>query len=149
MSTRNRIREYRMRMGISQHELGQKLPDSPSKAIVSLIENGHVLPTVGAMQTLCDTFICNPTDLYRVDDLNVTLSDQFPDFSEMPRSCKNNRGSGHEGMTEFRVWVKPEEKTSLEAAVEKLGYRNPTEWFRESYRSLMREYRNLISPSDQ
>jgi len=147
MATKNRIREYRTRMGISQHELGQKLPDSPGKSIVSLIENGHVLPTVGAMQTLCDTFICTPTDLYREDDLNVTLSEQFPDFSDVPRSCKN-RGSGHDGMTEFRVWVKPEEKAALETAVEKLGYRNPTEWFREAYRSLMREYRNVITPSD-
>ena len=40
-------------------------------------------------------------------------------------------------MTEFRVWVKPEEKAALESAVAKLGYRNTTEWFREVFRGAL------------
>ena len=40
-------------------------------------------------------------------------------------------------MTEFRVWVKLEEKEAIEKAVAKLGYRSSAEWFREAQRALL------------
>lgn len=134
----NRIRDMRVQAGLSQEDVADSLPNEVTRAIVSFLECGKVLPTVESMKGLCDLFICSPTDLYDPGELDLALAETYPDVVARPPAKKGGgRGAGHEGMTEFRVWVKPEEKAALENAVAKLGYRNTTEWFREVFRSAL------------
>lgn len=134
----NRIRDMRIRAGLSQDDVAESLPEEISRSIVSFLECGKVLPTVESMKGLCDLFICSPTDLYDPSELDLSLTETYPGVVVGPPAKKGGgRGAGHEGMTEFRVWVKPEEKAALESAVAKLGYRNTTEWFREVFRGTL------------
>lgn len=134
----NRIRDMRVQAGLSQEDVADSLPDEVNRVIVSFLEGGKVLPTVESMKGLCDLFICSPTDLYDPGELDLALAETYPDVVARPPAKKGGgRGAGHEGMTEFRVWVKPEEKAALESAVAKLGYRNTTEWFREVFRGAL------------
>lgn len=133
----NKIREMRIRAGMSQEDVAQTLPDEVNRVIVSFIEGGKVLPTVESMKGLCDLFACSPTDLYDLEELNLALSQNWPDVVVQSVKKGGGRGAGHDGMTEFRVWVKPEEKAALESAISKLGYRNTAEWFREMFRGAL------------
>ena len=134
----NRIRDMRVQAGLSQEDVADSLPNEVTRVIVSFLECGKVLPTVESMKGLCDLFICSPTDLYDPGELDLALAETYPDVIARPPAKKGGgRGAGHEGMTEFRVWVKPEEKAALESAVAKLGYRNTTEWFREVFRGAL------------
>lgn len=134
----NRIRDMRVQAGLSQEDVAESLPNEVTRVIVSFLEGGKVLPTVESMKGLCDLFICSPTDLYDPGELDLALAETYPDVVARPPAKKGGgRGAGHEGMTEFRVWVKPEEKAALESAVAKLGYRNTTEWFREVFRGAL------------
>ena len=134
----NRIRDMRVQAGLSQEDVADSLPNEVTRVIVSFLEGGKVLPTVESMKGLCDLFICSPTDLYDPGELDLALAETYPDVVARPPTKKGGgRGAGHEGMTEFRVWVKPEEKAALESAVAKLGYRNTTEWFREVFRGAL------------
>ena len=134
----NRIRDMRVQAGLSQEDVADSLPNEVTLVIVSFLECGKVLPTVESMKGLCDLFICSPTDLYDPGELDLALAETYPDVVARPPAKKGGgRGAGHEGMTEFRVWVKPEEKAALESAVAKLGYRNTTEWFREVFRGAL------------
>lgn len=134
----NRIRDMRVQAGLSQDDVADSLPEDVNRSIVSFLECGKVLPTVESMKGLCDLFICSPTDLYDPGELDLALAETHPDVVARPPAKKGGgRGAGHEGMTEFRVWVKPEEKAALESAVAKLGYRNTTEWFREVFRGAL------------
>ena len=134
----NRIRDMRVQAGLSQEDVADSLPNEVTRVIVSFLECGKVLPTVESMKGLCDLFICSPTDLYDPGELDLALAETYPDVVARPPAKKGGgRGAGHEGMTEFRVWVKPEEKAALESAVAKLGYRNTTEWFREVFRGAL------------
>lgn len=134
----NRIRDMRVQAGLSQEDVADSLPNEVTRVIVGFLEGGKVLPTVESMKGLCDLFICSPTDLYDPGELDLALAETYPDVVARPPAKKGGgRGAGHEGMTEFRVWVKPEEKAALESAVAKLGYRNTTEWFREVFRGVL------------
>ena len=134
----NRIRDMRVQAGLAQEDVADSLPNEVARVIVSFLECGKVLPTVESMKGLCDLFICSPTDLYDPGELDLALAETYPDVVARPPAKKGGgRGAGHEGMTEFRVWVKPEEKAALESAVAKLGYRNTTEWFREVFRGAL------------
>ena len=134
----NRIRDMRIQAGLSQEDVADNLPEDVSRIVVSFLEGGKVLPTVESMKGLCDLFICSPTALYDPVELDLALAESYPDVVAKPPAKKGGgRGAGHEGMTEFRVWVKPEEKAALESAVAKLGYRNTTEWFREVFRGAL------------
>lgn len=144
----NRIRDMRVQAGLSQEDVADSLPNEVTRVIVSFLEGGKVLPTVESMKGLCDLFICSPTDLYDPGELDLALAETYPDVVARPPAKKGGgRGAGHEGMTEFRVWVKPEEKAALESAVAKLGYRNTTEWFREVFRGAL-ERCTLMSLSE-
>lgn len=136
--TENNIRSMRVRAGLSQEDVASSLPEGTNRVMVSFMEAGRTLPTVDGMKALCDLFICSPSDLYLLDDLDLSLSEQFPTkCSTSTKTSGGGRGPGHEGMTEFRVWVKPEEKEAIEKAVAKLGYRSSAEWFREAQRALL------------
>lgn len=114
----NRIRDMRVQAGLSQEDVADSLPNEVTRVIVSFLEGGKVLPTVESMKGLCDLFICSPTDLYDPGELDLALAETYPDVVARPPAKKGGgRGAGHEGMTEFRVWVKPEEKAALESAV--------------------------------
>lgn len=132
----NRIRDMRVRAGLSQEDVADSLPEEVNRVIVSFLEGGKVLPTVGSMKELCNLFVCYPTDLYDPKELALTNACSN---AAVPSADKKGggRGAGHEGMTEFRVWIKPEEKAALESAVAKLEYRNTTEWFREVFRGAL------------
>lgn len=136
--TENNIRSMRVRAGLSQEDVASSLPEGTNRVMVSFMEAGRTLPTVDGMKALCDLFICSPSDLYLLDDLDLSLSEQFPTkCSTSTKTSGGGRGPGHEGMTEFRVWVKPEEKEAIEKAVAKLGYRSSAEWFHEAQRALL------------
>lgn len=136
--TENNIRSMRVRAGLSQEDVASSLPEGTNRVMVSFMEAGRTLPTVDGMKALCDLFICSPSDLYLLDDLDLSLSEQFPTkCSTSTKTSGGGRGPGHEGMTEFRVWVKLEEKEAIEKAVAKLGYRSSAEWFREAQRALL------------
>lgn len=136
--TENNIRSMRVRAGLSQEDVASSLPEGTNRVMVSFMEAGRTLPTVDGMKALCDLFICSPSDLYLLDDLDLSLSEQFPTkCSTSTKTSGGGRGPEHEGMTEFRVWVKPEEKEAIEKAVAKLGYRSGAEWFREAQRALL------------
>ncbi len=136
--TENNIRSMRVRAGLSQEDVASSLPEGTNRVMVSFMEAGRTLPTVDGMKALCDLFICSPSDLYLLDDLDLSLSEQFPTkCSSSTKASGGGRGPGHEGMTEFRVWVKPEEKEAIEKAIAKLGYRSSAEWFREAQRALL------------
>lgn len=136
--TENNIRSMRVRAGLSQEDVASSLPEGTNRVMVSFMEAGRILPTVDGMKALCDLFICSPSDLYLLDDIDLSLSKQFPtQCSPSTKVSGGGRGPGHEGMTEFRVWVKPEEKEAIEKAVAKLGYRSGAEWFREAQRALL------------
>lgn len=135
--TENNIRSMRVRAGLSQEDVASSLPEGTSRVMVSFMEAGRTLPTVDGMKALCDLFICSPSDLYLLDDLDLTLSEQFPTKCSTSTKIGGGRGPGHEGMTEFRVWIKPEEKKAIEKAIAKLGYRSSAEWFREAQRALL------------
>lgn len=136
--TENNIRSMRVRAGLSQEDVASSLPEGTNRVMVSFMEAGRTLPTVDGMKALCDLFICSPSDLYLLDDLDLSLSEQSPTkCSTSTKTSGGGRGPGHEGMTEFRVWVKPEEKEAIEKAVAKLGYRSGAEWFREAQRALL------------
>lgn len=135
--TENNIRSMRVRAGLSQEDVASSLPEGTNRVMVSFMEAGRTLPTVDGMKALCDLFICSPSDLYLLDDLDLTLSEQFPTKCSTSTKTGGGRGPGHEGMTEFRVWIKPEEKEAIEKAIAKLGYRSSAEWFREAQRALL------------
>lgn len=135
--TENNIRSMRVRAGLSQEDVASSLPEGTNRVMVSFMEAGRTLPTVDGMKALCDLFICSPSDLYLLDDLDLSLSEQFPTKYSTSAKAGGGRGPGHEGMTEFRVWVKLEEKEAIEKAVAKLGYRSSAEWFREAQRALL------------
>lgn len=139
--TENNIRSMRVRAGLSQEDVASSLPEGTNRVMVSFMEAGRTLPTVDGMKALCDLFICSPSDLYLLDDLDLSLSKRFPAKCSLSAGriagAGGGRGSGHEGMTEFRVWIKPEEKKAIEKALVALGYRSGAEWFREAQRALL------------
>ena len=53
------------------------------------------------------------------------------------------RKDGHENQERIFFWFELEEKTALVKAVEGLGYRSLTEWFREMYRQTLKQYAAL------
>lgn len=59
---KNLIRKYRTDRKLSQTELSDLMHGSPGKTVLSLIENGHVLPTSEVLKSLCSALDCKPTD---------------------------------------------------------------------------------------
>lgn len=143
----NRIRDMRIQAGLSQEDVAKNMPDDVNRIVISFIESGKVLPTAESMKKLCDLFICSPTDLYKPDQLDLVMNKTYPSAITASSKKGGGRGAGHDGMTEFRVWLKPEEKAALENAVAKLGYRNTSEWFREAFRGVL-ERCNLMGLSE-
>lgn len=150
--TNNSIAAYRKRLNISQKQLAERMPEGVTNLAVHFIEAGNAMPNKETMKSMCETFGCQPTDLYEPDDLNLALThrqeteDQVVVDVTLPkRTGSGNRGPGKEGMTEFRAWMKEEEKAIMESALQRLGYRSSAEWFREQYRYLMRQYQTALS----
>ena len=116
---KNRIKKFRTeRWDMSQAELSDMLPGKPGKTVLSLIENGHVLPTPETMASLCAIFSCSPSDLYDESDLRFV-----------------DNGGDLDGGDRITVRVSQE---FLEA-LEELGYSDVKEWLHEVRRNLMKE----------
>lgn len=69
MSTCN-VRHYRLNAGMSQDELAAKV--GVCKTVISLLENGHVLPTKATMNGLCNVLGCKMNDLYDLRDIDFS-----------------------------------------------------------------------------
>lgn len=150
--TNNRIPDIRKRLGISQRKLADCLPSYISNVAMSLMETGSVMPNRETMTALCDALGCLPTDIYDELDLNLNTAGRHANLEPVEieitlpkKTGSGNRGSGHDGMTEFRVWVREEEKAVLDSALQRLGYRSSAEWFREQYRFLLRQYQTALT----
>ncbi len=114
------IRKYRAERQMSQTQLSDALPGAPGKTILSLIENGHVLPTKETMDAICKVFDCQPTDLFNASDLSFLPSDG------------GGLTNGYKVMT---VTVTP----GIEDALKELGYTDIQEWLNEARRSLLKD----------
>lgn len=132
----NRIRDMRVRAGLTQGEVADRLPDDVNRVVMSFIESGKVLPTARSLFELCKMFKCTPSDLYDPADLHLMTESRVEAETDQQKKPAN-RGRGHDRMTEFRVWMSAEEKDALERAILKLGYRSASEWFREAFRALL------------
>lgn len=151
--TDNTIRVERLKLGLSQGKLAEQLPDDLDAVAIGFIEKGRVLPTRDTMEALCEIFNCIPTDLYAPEDIDllsgskptVDVESAEPQFTDQT-PVRQKSGRGHDGMTEFRTWLRPSEKDALEEAVDALGYRNLSEWFREVYRNTVCRYKRLSVP---
>lgn len=151
--TNNTIRIERLKLGLSQGKLAEQLPDDLDAVAVGFIEKGRVLPTRDTMEVLCEIFNCTPTDLYAPEDIDLLSGRKPIDDVEAEELTTPNQqpdrqrsGRGHDGMTEFRTWLRPNEKQTLEEAVDALGYRSLSEWFREVYRNTVCRYKRLSIP---
>ena len=69
----NRIREMRSKFRMTQEQLSDSI-GGQGKVVMSLIENGYVMPTREMLEGLCKTFRCNPNDLYSEHDLNLSAA---------------------------------------------------------------------------
>lgn len=114
----NRIHEYRRKTNMSQSALSSSFLNNIGHTVVSLVENGHVLPTRDMLRQLCKAFDCSPDDLYSMSDLDLL---------------------GHGGLTSddnetATITVTP----AMRMALKELGYNDVYEWMRESERMLVR-----------
>lgn len=134
---KNRICEFRMAFKMSQTDLSDFLPGKPGKTVLSLIENGHVLPTSDLLEALCLVFGCTPFDLYDASDLVLGAND--------------SKGGGRdENARTVTVRITDE----LSEAINEVGYSDIGDWLREAKRKLLhdRDIRRMtqritISPS--
>lgn len=142
--THNRIRERLLELHMSQADIAAKMPDDVGRVGLSFIATGKVLPTKDGMKVLCDALDCGVSDLYDVKDIDIAASCEF-EFDEVncisDTSVTRRSSHQHDGMTEFRCWIRPYEKDALEKAVDELGYRSLAEWFREVCRNTV--HRNI------
>lgn len=138
---KNHVRIKRLESGLTQAELAERMPDGVTNMCVSYIEAGKVLPTKDGLKALCTQLLCAPTDLYRLEDLDLLSSHVLAESESITVRIKAKSDSSgkrqHGDMVEFRTWLKPSEKEQLEKAIAVLGYRSMAEWFRESYRELL------------
>jgi DNA-binding Xre family transcriptional regulator len=129
------IRDRRLRLLIRQDDLALRLHDARAVSALSYIEQGHVMPTRTDMAALCETLGCTPTDLYDPEELDLSLVDAAKEDKPSPgQPHKRDRGAA------LRVWLRPEEKRTLEEAVKGLGYRSVSEWVREMRRNTLARY---------
>ena len=71
---KNHVRIKRLESGLTQAELAERMPDGVTNMCVSYIEAGKVLPTKDGLKALCTQLLCAPTDLYRLEDLDLLSS---------------------------------------------------------------------------
>ena len=132
---KNKIRAERERMGLTQQQLAKKLGDENASTL-SMLETGKVLPTKPYLKLMCQVLDREPSDLYSLSDL--TLIDKSGTTTSDARiSSTVSRDKNHDGLVEFRVWLKPTLKEKIEKAASYLEYNSLTEWFRECYRDLI------------
>ena len=129
------ILERRVRLMLKQDDLALRLHDARCVSALSYIEQGRVMPTRRDMAVLCETLGCTPVDLYDPEELDLSLADAAKEDKPSPgQPRKRDRG------TALRVWLRPEEKRTLEEAVKGLGYRSVAEWVREMRRNTLARY---------
>ena len=132
---KNKIRSERERMGLTQQQLAKKLGDENASTL-SMLETGKVLPTKPYLKLMCQALDREPSDLYSLSDLTL-IDESGTTTSDARISSTVSRDKNHEGLVEFRVWLKPALKKKIEKAASYLEYNSLTEWFRECYRDLI------------
>ena len=120
---KNRICEYRSARKMSQNELSDLLPGRPGKTILSLIENGHVLPSLDLLIDICRVFDCTPLDLYDASDLDLAI-----------RDAEGGARAKAKGRT-ASVFLSDE----IIDAIKEVGYSDVGDWLRESKRKLLHD----------
>lgn len=104
----NRIREMRTKFRMTQERLSESI-GGHGKVVMSLIENGYVMPTREMLEGLCKTFRCNPNDLYDEHDLNLssapdekqTISIDKGEYESMKAQAKSAGFDSVESWFEF------------------------------------------------
>lgn len=141
----NRIRSLREKAGLTQNQLVKKM-DIPgdTTTTLSLLETGKVLPTKPYLESLCKALDKVPSELYSLDDLKLVELEKG-DTYDARMSSSTSHDKSHDGLIEFRVWLKPDQKQKIEKAISYLGYTSLTEWFRESYRDLIYRAARIIA----
>lgn len=128
MEVNCRIKAVRVEHGFTQADIVEALglTGTSAKVIVSMIENGHVMPTVSIMRTLCELFHCKPDDLYGKEDLDICLSDDWK------RTDTVSLGASKE----------------LSFATHVLGYASVGEWFEDMSRRTVNEAK-IVNAADR
>ena len=132
---KNKIRAQRELMGLTQQQLAKKLGDENASTL-SMLETGKVLPTGPYLKLICQALDREPSDLYSLSDLTL-IDEPGTAASDARISSTVSRDKNHDGLVEFRVWLKPAIKEKIEKAASYLEYNSLTEWFRECYRDLI------------
>lgn len=109
----NRIREMRNKFRMTQEQLSESI-GGQGKMIVSLIENGYVMPTREMLEALCKTFCCNPNDLYGEHELNLSAA---PEKTQTISICKD-------------------EYEKMKAQAQSAGFSSVEKWFEFSRQAL-------------
>lgn len=117
--TNNRLSYWMLKRKVSTDTLTCKLHDGNATA-VRLMEQGRVLPTRPDLGAI--------TELLQVGATEIWTREQL-DLLKLLKSEEKSK-DWHEGQTQFRVWMLPEEKELLERSIKALGYKTPTDWFR-------------------
>lgn len=113
---KNKIKQRREMAKFSQQKLSDLLPSKPGKTLLSMIENGHALPTPELMDEICKLFCCLPTHLYDEKDLVFTgVNDTVDDDRNV-----------------FKLKLSQE---TIDALID-IGYASPDEWFRDVQRQV-------------
>lgn len=116
----NRLSHWMLKRGVSVDDLVKRCIDANATAI-DLMEKDKCMPTRGDLQCISDALQCVPTDIWprgRLDLLGLLKDEKAVE-------------KDHPGEVRFRVWMLQEEKDKLERAIKELGYRTPTDWFRD------------------
>lgn len=132
---KNKIRAQRELMGLTQQQLAKKLGDENASTL-SMLETGKVLPTRPYLKLICQALDREPSDLYSLSDLTL-IDEPGTAASDARISSTVSRDKNHDGLVEFRVWLKPAIKEKIERAASYLEYNSLSEWFRECYRDLI------------
>lgn len=116
---KNKIKQRREMAKFSQQTFSDLLPSKPGKVLLSMIENGHALPTPELMDEICKVFCCLPTHLYDEKDLI------FTGVNDAKAEKENEKNV-------FKLKLSQE---TIDALID-IGYASPDEWFRDMQRQV-------------
>lgn len=148
---RNRVKEARIRAGISQEELAAQMPEGMNNVAVGFIEKNRVMPTREGMAAMCAIFKCEPITLFDEADLDLSL--KRPKSEVRPEAIPNKTGTAPRrivcarwGNGELRARVKDELRERFLSELADFGYRDFGDWLHEQIRrvhaSHLRAYGN-------
>lgn len=87
MELSERLKELRIKRGLSQYDLAKKL--GVSKSTISMIEVGSRQPSIEMMETLCDYFNVSMDYLRGKEDISLYLLD--PDLADIASKLSEDK----------------------------------------------------------